>query len=371
LKAKLCRHSGDIEEAVKSIDEAQSLDTADRYLNSKCAKYLLRADRIADAEAMCGKFTREGASPADSLNEMQCMWFQTEAALSYQRLRKYGEALKKCVEIERHFTEITEDQFDFHIYCMRKMTLRAYVGLLRLEDVLKSHPFYFTAAKLAIEVYLRLHDHPIVEEENASTVDTSNMTAAELKSFRQKQKRDKKKLEKEKEKNNQIANDKNAANPDANPSDPVLEALDPDKLARPEDPLAEALRFLKPLQLLGKDRMETHLFAFEIHYRRNKIMLMLQSLKRAVSLDEKFNSTDKTENEDNDSPFPSSKGYRETPKMLLRNCPCFQRQLKQFFDKVQAKKEDLSNPVKEVLQKEMKKLQTFCLSKHLSDLSLS
>ena len=35
---------------------------------------------------------------------------------------------------------------------MRKMTLRAYMELLRLEDVLRSHPFYFKAAKLAIEV---------------------------------------------------------------------------------------------------------------------------------------------------------------------------------------------------------------------------
>jgi len=35
---------------------------------------------------------------------------------------------------------------------MRKMTLRAYVDLLRLEDVLRQHQFYFRAAKIAIEV---------------------------------------------------------------------------------------------------------------------------------------------------------------------------------------------------------------------------
>lgn len=37
----------------------------------------------------------------DNLNEMQCMWFQTECALAYKVLNKYGEALKKCHEIER------------------------------------------------------------------------------------------------------------------------------------------------------------------------------------------------------------------------------------------------------------------------------
>lgn len=37
----------------------------------------------------------------ESLNEMQCMWFQTECALAYQRLEKWGDALKKCHEVDR------------------------------------------------------------------------------------------------------------------------------------------------------------------------------------------------------------------------------------------------------------------------------
>lgn len=37
----------------------------------------------------------------ENLNEMQCMWFQTECAAAYQRLGKYGDALKKCHEVER------------------------------------------------------------------------------------------------------------------------------------------------------------------------------------------------------------------------------------------------------------------------------
>lgn len=37
----------------------------------------------------------------ENLNEMQCMWFQTECAMAYQRMGKWGEALKKCHEVER------------------------------------------------------------------------------------------------------------------------------------------------------------------------------------------------------------------------------------------------------------------------------
>lgn len=151
-KGRIYKHAGDPFEAGKWLDEAQSLDTADRYINSKCAKYMLRANKIEEAEEICAKFTRDGVSAMENLNEMQCMWFQTECALSYQRTERWGDALKKCHEIDRHFSEIIEDQFDFHTYCMRKMTLRSYVGLLRLEDVLRRHPFYFRAAKCAIEV---------------------------------------------------------------------------------------------------------------------------------------------------------------------------------------------------------------------------
>jgi N-alpha-acetyltransferase 15/16, NatA auxiliary subunit len=158
-KGKIYKHAGDAINAYKWLDEAQSLDTADRYINSKCAKYMLRANKVKEAEEMCAKFTRDGVSAMENLNEMQCMWFQTECALAYKRMNQLGDSLKKCHEIDRHFSEIIEDQFDFHTYCMRKMTLRSYVDLLRLENRLRDHPFYFKAAKCAIDVsYFFIND---------------------------------------------------------------------------------------------------------------------------------------------------------------------------------------------------------------------
>ena len=56
---------------------------------------------INDAVEMCRKFTREGVDAAENLNEMQCMWFQTECANAYFRLGDYGEALKKSHEVDR------------------------------------------------------------------------------------------------------------------------------------------------------------------------------------------------------------------------------------------------------------------------------
>ena len=61
--------------------------------------------QVREAEDMCAKFTREGVAPMESLNEMQCMWFQTECATSFASNAKWGEALKKCIEVDRvrHF----------------------------------------------------------------------------------------------------------------------------------------------------------------------------------------------------------------------------------------------------------------------------
>ena len=44
--------------AVDAVTEAQTLDTADRYVNSKSTSYMLAANMIQPAQEMCAKFTR-------------------------------------------------------------------------------------------------------------------------------------------------------------------------------------------------------------------------------------------------------------------------------------------------------------------------
>jgi hypothetical protein len=40
------------------MNEARELDLQDRFINSKCAKYYIRNDKIAEAEKILGLFTR-------------------------------------------------------------------------------------------------------------------------------------------------------------------------------------------------------------------------------------------------------------------------------------------------------------------------
>lgn len=74
-------------------------------------------------------------------------------------------------------------------------------------------------------------------------------------------------------------------NQETDPEAPQLDELIPEKLERPEDPLEKAIEFLKPLQLLAGKNIETHLLGFEVYSRKNKILLMIQCIKRAVKID--------------------------------------------------------------------------------------
>lgn len=90
------------------------------------------------------------------------------------------------------------------------------------------------------------------------------------------------KAEKKKEQYNKSRQQQNQ---DGDPEAPVLDELIVEKLERPDDPLAKAIEFLKPLQLLSTGIIETHLLTFEIYYRKNKLLMMLQALKRAYAID--------------------------------------------------------------------------------------
>jgi len=286
LKGKIYKHMGDTDKAVEQAYEAQRLDTADRYLNSKCAKYMLRANKISQAEEMCSKFTRAGVSVTENLNEMQCMWFQLETAKAYYRMKLYGLALKKCYEIDSYFSEVTEDQFDFHTYCMRKMTLRAYIRLLRVEDVLRSHEFFFKAAEVAINIYLNLFDEPLSERnQNASEQKPEGqLSSSELKKIKNKEKKAAAKQLQQQHHQQQQQQNQQQNHSQTQTTGNALNGLDPIALEHPKDPLEQALRFLTPLKSLATKRIDTHLLAFEVYRRKNKLLLMLQSVKRAYKL---------------------------------------------------------------------------------------
>lgn len=116
------------------------------------------------------------------------------------------------------------------------------------------------------------------------------MAPSELKKLRNKQRKARRKAEQESAQAAQAQvkreqHNKSRQQADAEPDAPQLDELVPEKLQRCDDPLEQAARFLRPLQTLASNRVETHLMAFEIYYRKQRPLLMLQSIKRARRLD--------------------------------------------------------------------------------------
>ncbi|KAJ8980902.1 hypothetical protein NQ317_011202, partial [Molorchus minor] len=119
-----------------------------------------------------------------------------------------------------------------------------------------------------------------------------NLAPSELKKLRNKQRKARRKAEQEsaQAREAQVKRDqhhKSRQQGDVEADAPQLDELVPDKLARADDPLEQAIKFIQPLQCLAKDRIETHLMAFEVYYRKRKVLLMLQSLKRMYKVDPK------------------------------------------------------------------------------------
>ncbi|KAK7261867.1 hypothetical protein RIF29_28190 [Crotalaria pallida] len=283
VKSRILKHAGDLAAAAALADEARCMDLADRYVNSECVKRMLQADQVALAEKTAVLFTKDG-DQHNNLHDMQCMWYELASAESYYRQGDLGLALKKFLAVEKHYADITEDQFDFHSYCLRKMTLRTYVEMLKFQDRLHSHAYFRKAAAGAIRCYIKLHDSPpksTTEEDD----EMSKLLPAQKRKLRQKQRKAEARAKKEAEEKNEESSAGGVSKSGKRQAKPV----DPDprgeKLLQIEDPLMEATKYLKLLQEHSPDSLETHLLSFELYMRKQKILLAFQAVKQLLRLD--------------------------------------------------------------------------------------
>lgn len=152
LKGKILKRLNSLENAAESLNSARQLDLADRYLNNKAAKYYLRTNNIAKARELLALFSKEQG--VLNVHEMQNMWYELEVAEAHIRLQQWAPAAEELKFVEQQFSEIYEDQNDFHLYCFRKMTLLSYLKMLKFEDELYGQPRYCRAAKGLLKCYL-------------------------------------------------------------------------------------------------------------------------------------------------------------------------------------------------------------------------
>ncbi|CAD7969534.1 unnamed protein product [Amoebophrya sp. A120] len=227
IKGKILKDSGDLWKAAEFYNTARELDLADRYLNTRAVKAMLRIDDCKKAQPTMILFSRDSAAAgegatekpseaATNLHDMQCMWYEAEVSRSYVRQKIYGRALRYMKATISHFQDMNDDQFDFHNYCIRKNGLTTYVSMLQLQDKLFSHKFYRRAAKDMIQLCVLLLDIGKKgstgtnvgggkgEAGSAEAEDPNReLTAAEKKKLKHAAKRQGKKAEVEKEQSKQ------------------------------------------------------------------------------------------------------------------------------------------------------------------------
>lgn len=265
-KARIWKHLGDTQKASEIMEQARGLDTRDRHINTKAAKYQLRNDETEAAIKTLGMFTRAETvgGPLADLHDMQCIWFLTEDGESYARQGKLGLALKRFTSVYNIFDVWQEDQFDFHSFSLRKGQIRAYVDMMRWEDKLREHPFYTRAALSAIEIYLKLHDKPSSNGTNGEDANGEDAKKAAKKARKLAQKQEREALAK------QDPNKKAATLGDA---EAKKDDDDPNglKLASTMEPLTDAMKFLMPLLHFSPQSISAQIAGFEVYFRRSKL----------------------------------------------------------------------------------------------------
>jgi peptide alpha-N-acetyltransferase len=171
----------------------------------------------------------------------------------------------------KHFEDFHEDQFDFHQYCIRKVTLRAYTEVLRWEDSLWGEDYYFSAAEGISRVYLHIADNPSILDDGEP--DFSKMTAAERKKAKAIARKKKKVAEKKEEEITKVKGK-------TSPVDEDPEGKELLKLA----PLEEAKKYSSILSRHCPKRFGTWTLQYDVAIRRKKWLLALQALFKMEAL---------------------------------------------------------------------------------------
>lgn len=269
-KAMVLKRAGDAQAAAEAMEDARLLDGQDRFLNGKAAKYWLRAGNVEKAEELLAMFTKKDMTAVADLTDMQSLWFLTEEGDAYNRAGALAMALKRYQSLVTVFQEYEDDQYDFHSYCLRRMTLGAYIALIKYEDQLRTHPAFFSTALSAIDIYVRIADDPSLTVEKLTPEEEAERKKAAKKAAKAEQK----------------AKKAAAATGDKKDEAPAPDA-DPrgEKLIATETPIDDALKLWAPLEAHHPERTETWLAGYELHVRKGQFARALRDLREASAID--------------------------------------------------------------------------------------
>ncbi|KAF9226310.1 N-terminal acetyltransferase A, auxiliary subunit [Gyrodon lividus] len=285
-KARVLKRAGDPYGAVRAMDDSRKLDGQDRFVNTKSGKYRLRAGMISEANVVFEMFTKKDTDPSADLLEMQALHYLTEVGDAQRRLGKYNLALKMYYSIQKVFQTFREDQFDFHLYSIRKSMLGPYTSMLKWEDDLHWHPAYIHATVSGARIWIMLYDDPSIAKALQPLEPSAEMSKKAL----NKAKKAARKATAETSQDNDDASSQKARlkqNEDKGLEPPPTKDDDPEglKLVLADDPLDRASKLLGTLGRSGEDNVDVNVTSFDVAIRQRKYLKAAQALRRAHTRD--------------------------------------------------------------------------------------
>ncbi len=94
-------------------------------------------------------------------------------------------AIKNFNHIERHLEQFYEDQFDFHLYSLRKCNLNAYVNMIDFENNLYRNKFACSAAIGLMRCVSRVNKNLGAEREKFEPVKADYYKSQEYKDLQE------------------------------------------------------------------------------------------------------------------------------------------------------------------------------------------
>lgn len=152
IKRKLLKHLYRFEEAMNTIDHARLMDINDRYLNTRTICACLENGNFDKAKELLKKFVTRISDQSKSkeneavasfeteIKNLQMIWYEKRVVRNLELLDSNED---NHLIIFDHYLRLMDsmeimktDQYDYHLYCLRKMTLCRYLDFIKMQDKL-------------------------------------------------------------------------------------------------------------------------------------------------------------------------------------------------------------------------------------------
>lgn len=170
-KASILKHMGEHVKAADVMEEARTLDLADRYLNAKAIKYALRVERLRKSLENMELFlvnVKENQKNVDRMKVLpiyQVLWWELGKAEAFERIKNMPMALKHYHRLIDFAAEYDNDIMDYNYFAIRIGTLRPYADLMGLREQFKVSDVYAKAVLGAARCYQLINEDTSLRDE--------------------------------------------------------------------------------------------------------------------------------------------------------------------------------------------------------------